>query len=122
MSRNSLRIQDTKLLTFGQVSNVLNAVIEDYEQSCLPDNDLDSCLAVSDVVNRVTACLEKELRETLLGVAEQLHPAKSTCPPWAQPQQQAPQQPHPAQSAIHPWMQGAAPKKKTRKLSNTASI
>lgn len=80
MPRNSLRIQDAKLLTFGQVAEVLSFVIEHLEKVCPPDNDIDSCLAVSDVANMVTERLVIELRETLEVAAMSLMPL----PPWAQ--------------------------------------
>lgn len=80
MPRNSLRIQDAKLLTFGQVAEVLSFVIEHLEKVCPPDNDIDSCLAVSDVANMVTERLVIELRETLEVAAMSLMPL----PPWVQ--------------------------------------
>jgi hypothetical protein len=111
MRKHAVPIQDFKLLTFGQVAEVLESVIEDYGISCPPENAPDSCIAVSDVVHVVTATLEKKLRETLMRAAMQLLPTAPVAQPvTVTPAKQRRKQPTstPTSGAVPPWMQQAA--------------
>ena len=81
-------------------------------QACFTDalnklKNSDDAFSINAVMETVDACLQGEMERMFLEAMKE----------W----KQGPQAPQPAQSAIPPWMQGAAPKKKTRKLSNTAT-
>lgn len=81
-------------------------------QACLTDalnklKNIDDAFSINAVMETVNACLQDEMERMFLEAMKE----------W----KQGPQPPHPAQPISTPWMQGAAPKKKTRKLSNTAA-
>lgn len=81
-------------------------------QACFTDalnklKNADDAFSINAVMETVNACLQDEMERMFSEAMKE----------W----KQAPQQPHPS-TVIHPWMQGAAPKKTTRKLSNNARI